>query len=300
MNYTMDNNLTKNVLIKSEENNAGKLYIVATPIGNLKDITLRAIETLEGVDWIACEDTRHSIHLLRHYAINKPLISVHDHNEQQRKVELLKKLQSGQNGALISDAGTPLISDPGYHVVSYLRQQGIEVVPLPGPSAIISALSAAGMPTNKFTFEGFLPAKTQKKINVLEGIVEEKRTMVFYESPHRLMETLKTMKDVFGDARYITVAKELTKQFERFVSGTVEEVVAIFTENDDWVRGEFVIVVQGAEELITVVEYEPLVHLLIEQNLPVKQISEIVAKYHGVKKKLVYQAVLDCKKVKVD
>lgn len=294
----MDKSLANNVLddlTKNNKNQFGILYIVATPIGNLKDITLRAIETLESVDWIACEDTRHSIHLLRHYAINKPLISVHDHNEQQRKIELLKKLKNGENGALISDAGTPLISDPGYHVVSFLRQEGVEVVPLPGPSAIITALSAAGMPTDKFTFEGFLPAKTQKKLNSLELVVTEKRTMVFYESPHRLMETLIAMEHVFGTARHITVAKELTKHFERFVSGSVSEVIAKFTENNDWVRGEFAIIVQGAEDIAEIAEYEPLMHLLIEQKLPVKQISTIVAKHYGVKKKVIYQAVLDYK-----
>ena len=281
---------------KNNEVDSGTLFIVATPIGNLKDITLRALETLKMVDWIGCEDTRHSVHLLRHYGIDKPLISVHDHNEQQRKTELLLKLQKGENGALISDAGTPLISDPGYHVVTFMRESGIKVVPLPGCSAIVAALSAAGMPTDKFSFEGFLPAKTQKKYNALALVVEEKRTMVFYESPHRIMETLSVMEEVFGKQRKITVAKELTKQFERFISGSIQEVIDMLIENSDWLRGEFVIIVQGGEKIVVVEDYEPLMHILIQQSLPVKQISEIVSAQYPVKKKIVYQAVLDTKK----
>ena len=281
---------------KNNEVDSGTLFIVAKPIGNLKDITLRALEILEMVDWIGSEDTRHSVHLLRHYGINKPLISVHDHNEQQRKTELLLKLQKGENGALISDAGTPLINDPGYHVVTFMRENGINVVPLPGCSAIVAALSAAGMPTDKFSFEGFLPAKTQKKHNALALVVEEKRTMVFYESPHRIMETLSVMAEVFGKQRKMTVAKELTKQFERFISGSIQEVIDILIENSDWVRGEFVIIVQGGEKIVVVEDYEPLMHILIQQSLPVKQISEIVSAQYGVKKKIVYQAVLDTKK----
>ncbi len=275
---------------------SGTLYIVATPIGNLKDITLRALEVLESVDWIGCEDTRHSRPLLQHYGINKPLISVHDHNEQAKAEQLLAKLLAGESGALISDAGTPLISDPGYILVKYLRQNNINVVPLPGASAIICALSAAGMPTDRFTFEGFLPARTQKKINVLAGLLDEARTMVFYESPHRFIATLNTMAEMFGSTRKITVAKELTKQFERFVSGSFTEVIQQFSENNDWLRGEFAIIVSGNKlEKKPQEEFEPLMLLLIEQNLPVKQIAEIVAKFYKIKKKIVYQKVLDIK-----
>ncbi len=280
---------------KSKNKSYGTLFVIATPIGNLKDITFRAIETLAMVDWIGCEDTRHSIHLLHHYGINKPLISVHDHNEQQRKIQLLKKLQQGKNGALISDAGTPLISDPGYHLVSYLRENGIEVVPIPGVSALITALSAAGMATDKFSFEGFLPAKKQKKTTNLESLKEEPRTMVFYESPHRFVETLQVMQSLFGEGRYVSVAKELTKQFERFVAGTFIEVIAEFTENPDWVRGEFVIIVQGAVVIAESADYQALMHVLIKQNLPVKQISAIIAEKYGVKKKEIYQLVLEIK-----
>lgn len=280
---------------KINNNIYGSLFVIATPIGNLKDISLRAIETLENVDWIGCEDTRHSVHLLRHYGINKPLISVHDHNEQQRKEQLLKKLQQGESGALISDAGTPLISDPGYHLVTFLRENGIQVVPLPGASAIITALSSAGMPTDRFTFEGFLPAKLQKKLNTLELLKEESRTMVFYESPHRFMETLQAMQTVFGEQRKLSIAKELTKQFERFVAGTFVQVIQEFNDNEDWQRGEFVIIVKGAVQERIKEDYQQLMEILIKQNLGVKQISEIIAEQYGVKKKAVYQQVLDFK-----
>ncbi len=280
---------------KNTDKKYGTLFVIATPIGNLKDITFRAVETLEMVDWIGCEDTRHSVHLLRHYGVNKPLISVHDHNEQQRKIQLLEKLQSGENGALISDAGTPLISDPGYHLVTFLRENEIDVVPIPGASALTTSLSAAGMPTDKFSFEGFLPAKTQKKLNALALLKTETRTMVFYESPHRFMETLKALEEVFGADRKLTVAKELTKQFERFVTGSISEVIITFTENTDWQRGEFALIVEGGVKLVEEKNYENLLAILIKQNLPVKQISEIIFAQYGVKKKVIYQQVLDLK-----
>lgn len=275
---------------------SGKLFIVATPIGNLKDITLRALEILEAVDWIACEDTRHSRRLLQHFGINKPLISLHDHNEQHKKLALLEKLQAGEEGALISDAGTPLISDPGYHLVSYLRENDVAVEPVPGPSALVTALSAAGMPTDRFTFEGFLPAKEQKRLNALQVLQDEVRTMVFYESPHRLMDSLGSMASVFGAQRPVTVAKELTKQFERFVSGSFEEVIEQFETNSDWVRGEFVVMVSGDVGIVAEQEdYDALVKVLLSQSLPVKQISEIVGEFYQVPKKAVYQRVLSLK-----
>jgi probable S-adenosylmethionine-dependent methyltransferase, YraL family len=275
---------------------SGKLFIVATPIGNLKDITLRALEILESVDWIACEDTRHSKKLLQHFGISKPLISLHDHNEQTKKTELLAKLQTGENGALVSDAGTPLISDPGYHLVSYLRENGLSVEPIPGPSAVITALSAAGMPTDRFTFEGFLPAKEQKRLTALEVLSAETRTMVFYESPHRLMESLRSMMVVFGEERQIAVAKEITKQFERFVFGSIPQVIEQFESNEDWQRGEFVIMVSGVEEKDSQQEdYDDLIKVLLTQSLHVKQISEIVGEFYNVPKKAVYQRVLTLK-----
>lgn len=277
--------------------NQGKLFIVATPIGNLKDITLRALEVLESVDWVAAEDTRHSKKLLQHYGLNKKLISLHEHNELERRNELLALLKAGEQGALISDAGTPLISDPGYHLVNLLRQEHIQVEPIPGASAMIAALSASGLPTDRFSFEGFLPAKKQKRLHVLEGLTQEVRTMVFYESPHRLLESLETFVAAFGNDREIVVAKEITKQFELFFSGTVEEALDFFETNADKVRGEFVFILKGAEaeEPSEVADADSMIQLLLQHGLPVKQISEIVSVHLGLKKKAVYQRVLEVK-----
>lgn len=277
--------------------NSGTLYIVATPIGNLKDITQRAVETLQQVDWIAAEDTRHTQRLLQSLAINRPLISLHDHNEQARMGQLLEKLQAGESGALVSDAGTPLINDPGFHVVKLLRQQGIQVVPIPGPSAVITALSAAGLPTDRFSYEGFLPAKPQKRLNALIELKNDRRTLVFYESPHRLMDTLPALEEVLGAERQMAVGRELTKTYEQFVSGSIAEVLHYFTENSDKVRGEFVLMVMGAveQEQTDVTEHDELIQAMLKQGLPVKQIAEIIAEVSGEKKKPIYNRVLQLK-----
>lgn len=285
-----------------EEN--GVLYIVATPIGNLKDITLRALDILAAVDWVAAEDTRHSKRLLQHYAIHKPMVSLHDHNELDRRHELLQKLKRGEKGALISDAGTPLISDPGYHLVNLLRQQGVRVEPIPGTSAFVSALCAAGLPTDRFAFEGFLPAKNNKRLQTLQNLKEESRTLVFYESPHRLIDSLTSFQDVFGADKEMVVAKELTKQFEQFKSGSIAEILQYFTEHPEKVRGEFVIMVKGiqTDDSQTTNEeqdqtIDTTIQVLLKQGLPVKQISEITAQLHKVKKKAAYQRTLVLKEV---
>lgn len=277
---------------------SGTLYVVATPIGNLQDITHRALEVLAAVDWVAAEDTRHTRPLLQNFAINQNLISLHEHNESERSEQLLQRLLAGENGALVSDAGTPLINDPGYVLVKRLRQAGVAVVPVPGASAVITALSAAGLPTDRFTYEGFLPAKSSKRIQQLTLLLEEPRTLVFYESPHRLLDSLADMEQVFGETRQIVVARELSKQFEQFVSGEFHEVVEYFSANRDKVRGEFVLMVQGFEQSAQASQqsdYDPLIKSLMKQELPVKQISEIVADYFSVKKKAVYQRVLELK-----
>ncbi|MDX1351963.1 MAG: 16S rRNA (cytidine(1402)-2'-O)-methyltransferase [Thiomicrorhabdus sp.] len=279
----------------------GTLYVVATPIGNLSDITRRAIETLEKVDWVAAEDTRHSKPLLHALGINQTLLSLHEHNEAQRTEQLLEKLQQGENGALISDAGTPLINDPGFYLVKRLRQEGVAVVPIPGASAVITALCAAGLPTDRFTYEGFLPAKSSKRIVLLEALQKESRTLVFYESPHRLMDCLHDMQQVFGGEREMVVARELTKKFEQFVSGSLDEVINYFTQNADKVRGEFVLMVKGAElqteadMAATAIEVDKLIQIMLKQALPVKQISEMIAQITGEKKKPIYQRVLELK-----
>ena len=281
----------------SSDLTSGTLYIVATPIGNLKDITYRAVETLEKVDWIAAEDTRHTSKLLQALGMHRPLISLHDHNEQARMVQLLEKLRQGETGALVSDAGTPLINDPGFHMVKLLRQEGINVVPIPGPSAVITALCAAGLPTDRFSYEGFLPAKAQKRINVLTELKDDTRTLVFYESPHRLMDTLPALLEVLGTNRQMSVGRELTKTYEQFVSGSIEAVLNYFTENPGKVRGEFVLMVMGAvlEEDVDINDYDDLMRSMLKQGLPVKQISEIIADYTGEKKKPIYNRVQQLK-----
>jgi len=274
----------------------GVLYIVATPIGNLGDISQRAVEVLGQVNWIAAEDTRHSAKLLQHLAINNRLISVHDHNEQAKAALLLRALEAGESGALISDAGTPLISDPGYHLVKCLREAGVEVRPIPGASAVVAALSVAGMATDRFCFEGFLPAKSLKRQQSLEALVHETRTLVFYESPHRLLDCLAAIELVFGQERQIFIAREITKQFEQFISMSVSQAKHYFSEHPDKVRGEFVLVVAGAPPLEqTEQDWDALIKALLAQSLPVKQIAEIVAQYFSAKKNAVYARVLALK-----
>ncbi|WP_127470225.1 16S rRNA (cytidine(1402)-2'-O)-methyltransferase [Thiomicrorhabdus aquaedulcis] len=277
----------------------GTLFIVATPIGNLNDISTRAIETLQKVHWIAAEDTRHSKSLLNALGVSTPMLSLHDHNEQFRAEQLLTRLLAGENGALISDAGTPLINDPGFHLVKLLRQQKIKVVPIPGASAVITALCAAGLPTNRFSYEGFLPAKSAKRLDVLSALQNDTRTLVFYESPHRVLDSLAAMREAFGAARQMVSAREMTKQFEQFVSGTVDEVLNYYNEHPDKVRGEFVLMVMGAvaQDAPEVTEQDGLINLMLQQALPVKQITDIVSQYSGLKKKAVYNRVLQLKEL---
>ena len=201
----------------------GKLYIVSTPIGNLEDITLRAIRILNEVDLIACEDTRVTKKLLSHYRIQKPLTTYHEHNEREKAVELLSLLEAGKNIAVVSDAGTPGISDPGYRLVSLASQKGIDVISIPGPSAAIAALSVSGLPTSSFIFFGFLPKSTKKRRELLESIKESTQTLVFYESPNRVIETLKNMFEILGD-RQVSVSRELTKMFEETLRGKISSI----------------------------------------------------------------------------
>jgi len=279
---------------------AGCLYVVATPIGNLADMTHRAVETLKKVDWIAAEDTRHTKQLLTALGMQQNLISLHEHNEQQRAEQLLQRLKQGEQGALVSDAGTPLINDPGYHLVKLLREHEIAVVPVPGVSAVITALSCAGLPTDRFTYEGFLPAKNSKRLQALQKLSAESRTMVFYESPHRLLDSLTSMNEVFGAEREVVIGRELTKKFEQFVSGSFAEVLGYFTENPERVRGEFVVMVAGKVESDeqsegATLDLDKMITVMLQQSLPVKQISEMIAQITGEKKKPIYQRVLELK-----
>jgi 16S rRNA (cytidine1402-2'-O)-methyltransferase len=225
---------------------SGVLYIVATPLGNLGDMSQRAIETLQRVDLIAAEDTRHSKKLLVHFGIDTPMIAFHEHNERDRSSEILTQLQAGRQIALISDAGTPLISDPGYHLIRQLHDAGIRVVPIPGPSAVITALCAAGLATDRFIFEGFLPSKAIARDKYLAELARETRTLVFYESPHRLLETLRAMLQAFGVGRRMTLARELTKTFETIRQDTIANIAGWVEANPEQQKGESVLIVEGA------------------------------------------------------
>ncbi|WP_028302227.1 16S rRNA (cytidine(1402)-2'-O)-methyltransferase [Oceanospirillum beijerinckii] len=271
------------------------LYVVATPIGNLADISERALKVLRSVDLVAAEDTRHTKQLLMHFVINKPLFSVHDHNEHQRVEKVLAELSAGKSIALVSDAGTPLISDPGFVVVQAVRKAGFPVVPVPGACAMVAALSAAGLPTDRFCFEGFLPAKSSGRKKQLKALERESRTLVFYESPHRVLDSLKDMAEVLGGAREITLARELTKTFETFLSGSLEEVITMVEQDANQRKGEFVLVLAGAkvesDDEEQAIAAEHVLNVLLEE-LPVKQAAALTAKITGLKKNALYQQAL--------
>lgn len=226
----------------------GMLFVVATPIGNLADITRRAVEVLAQVDLILAEDTRRAAILLRHLDIRVPMLSFHQHNERAQLSPLLRRLDGGAQMALISDAGTPLINDPGHRLVSLARESGITVTPVPGASAAIAALSASGQAAARFCFEGFLPAKSESRKRRLLALRDEPRTLVLYESSHRIAATLEALAEVFGGDRSITVAREITKKFETFYCGTVAEVLATITADEHHRKGEFVLIASGAPE----------------------------------------------------
>jgi 16S rRNA (cytidine1402-2'-O)-methyltransferase len=220
---------------------SGTLYVVATPIGNLEDITLRALQVLREVDWIACEDTRHTVKLLAHYQIEKPKISYHEHNELEKASRLLTELQNGRQIALVSDAGTPCISDPGYRIVRKALENGIRVVPIPGPCSFTAALSASGRPTDSFIFLGFLPARKNPRRASLESLQEEFRTVILFESPLRLLDTLADVQEILGP-RLITVVREITKIYEEIFFGTVAEALIHFSKKP--VKGEIVLILE--------------------------------------------------------
>lgn len=273
---------------------AGSLYIVPTPIGNLADITLRALEVLQFVDRIVAEDTRHSQVLLQHHGIQKPLSALHEHNEKQRIDQVLGWLRQGENIALISDAGTPLISDPGFPLVRACRAEGAAVVPLPGPCAAITALSAAGLPTDRFLFLGFLPAKAAAREAQLSALAGETGTMVLYESPRRLLSCLQSLQQVFGAEREVVVAREVTKQFETFLSGPLQDLIPLVEADRNQQRGEIVVMVHGykADPDAIPLDAERLMkHLLT--HLPLKRAAAVVAEHYGLRKNKLYQRGLE-------
>ncbi len=272
----------------------GILYIVPTPIGNLEDITLRALRVLKEVELIAAEDTRHTQHLLAHFGIKTALTSYHDHNERAKARTLVERLKSGASIALVSDAGTPAISDPGYRIVVDAIQAGIQVVPLPGASALTTALSASGLPTDGFLFEGFLPAKAQERKAKLQSLREEVATLVFYEAPHRLLDALAEMLKIFGD-REIAIGRELTKVHEEFRRGKLSEVVSALADRD--IKGEIVIMVHGTrgEAQVSDEELHGTIRQLAGKGMGVKEIAELLGERYGLAKKEVYKLALDLK-----
>ncbi|MCK3657529.1 rRNA (cytidine-2'-O-)-methyltransferase [Pasteurellaceae bacterium Pebbles2] len=275
--------------------NSGILYIVATPIGNLQDITQRALDIFAQVDLIAAEDTRHSGLLLSHYGIKKPFFALHDHNEQQKADLLVEKLQQGTTIALISDAGTPLISDPGFHLVRKCRQAGVKVVPLPGACAAITALCASGIASDRFCFEGFLPAKNKARQDKLKNLLKEDRTLIFYESTHRILDTLADVELVLGADRYVVLAREITKTWETISGDSVGNLRQWLAEDNNRTKGEMVLIIEGnttqAEEEFAPQAIKAL--QLISQELPLKKAAAIVAELYGYKKNALYQYGLD-------
>lgn len=268
----------------------GRLYIVSTPIGNLEDITYRAVRALKEADWIACEDTRTTKRLLDHYGIQTRMLSYHEHNELERTEELIERLQQGETGALVSDAGTPLLSDPGYRVVRAAVQAGIQVESLPGASALLAGLVVSGLPTDQFHFAGFLPAKQGQRVRLLESLRHEPATLIFYEAPHRILESLEDIAEVLGD-REIVVARELTKMHEEILRGTPSSI-RFNLAGRDAVRGEFVILLAKASEPAhDSTPPEEAVALLVNAGVDRMEAMKTVARERGLSKRDVYRLI---------
>ncbi|BEU04734.1 ribosomal RNA small subunit methyltransferase I [Agarivorans sp. OAG1] len=267
----------------------GTLYIVATPIGNLADITQRAIQVLKDVSMIAAEDTRNTGRLLSHYEIGTRCVAVHDHNEQQKIAWLEQQVLDGNDIALVSDAGTPLINDPGYHLVNAFRAKGYPVVPLPGACAAIAALSVAGLPTDRFLYEGFLPAKTKARQERLDELRQETRTVVYYESPHRILDSLADIVSCLGEDRQVVLARELTKTFETIKSLPVAELLAWVKADPNQQKGEMVLIVAGYPKDSEQLPVDALDTLkLLQTELPLKKAAALTAKIYGLKKNALY------------
>lgn len=268
---------------------AGTLFIVATPIGNLSDLSPRALDTLREVAAICAEDTRRSGQLLSHFGINKPLVALHEHNEDALAQRLVARLAAGESLALISDAGTPLVSDPGYRVVRAARAAGVQVSPIPGACAAIAALSVAGLPSDRFIFEGFLPAKASARREHLARLAGETGTLVFYESSHRIAESLADMRGAFGDERPAVIARELTKLFETVLDGSLAELQAKVEADDNQRKGEFVVVVQGAgDDAEAQLAEGRRVYAMLSQHLPPSTAARLAAEITGAPRKALY------------
>lgn len=272
----------------------GVLYVVATPIGNLGDMTHRAIDVLQHVNVILAEDTRHSSRLLNHYGIRAQVLALHDHNEKNSAPGIVARILAGESMALISDSGTPLISDPGYQLVNRARAQGVRLIPIPGASALTCALSVAGLPTDRFVFEGFLPAAQSARRKRLEALAGEPRTLVFYEAPHRIEACLEDLESAFGNSREAVVARELTKAFESFKSGTIEDLRSWLSASADNRKGEFVVLIAGAPARVSkeLSEEQSKVLQMLLEELPLNKAVKLAAKITRCKKNDVYRRAL--------
>ena len=266
----------------------GRLYVVSTPIGNLEDITYRAVRILKEADWIACEDTRTTRRLLDHYGIATRTISYHEHNETERTPELIERIEQGESGALVSDAGTPLLSDPGYRLVHAAAQADIRIEPLPGASALLAALVVSGLPTDQFHFGGFLPHKQGQRQRLLESLADEAATLIFYEAPHRILESLEDIAAVLGP-RDIVAARELTKMYEEILRGTASEIAAALSTRDS-IRGEFVILIgKSLAPPSESVPIEDMIQALIATGVERMEAMKTVARERGLSKREVYK-----------
>ena len=276
--------------------NPATLYIVATPIGNLGDISQRALDILTQVDVIACEDTRHTGKLLSAFSIKNKTMSLHDHNERQRQDQIATMLQEGKTIALVSDAGTPLISDPGFHLVRHCRSLGLAVSPIPGACAAISALSVAGLPTDRFSFEGFLPSRSGARKATLTALASEQRTMVFYDAPRRAIDTVQDIVETLGGERYIVIARELTKTFETIHSDTAENFLTWLEQDSNQLKGEMVLIIEGYKPVENEISAEVIstLKLLLVEMKP-KKACAIAAEIYGVKKNTLYELALGFK-----
>ncbi|WP_300524919.1 16S rRNA (cytidine(1402)-2'-O)-methyltransferase [Alcanivorax sp.] len=267
---------------------SGTLYIVSTPIGNLDDISRRAIAVLGEVDWVAAEDTRHSQRMLEQLGVRSRLISCHDHNESARSEELVARLQSGEQGALISDAGTPLVSDPGYRLVRACHQAGVRVVPIPGASALLAALAAAGQPSDRFLFEGFVPAKGAPRQQAIERLAKLSVTSIIYEAPHRVLSFLEALKPLVEKDREISLCRELTKQFETIRMGAVADIYDWVASDRNQQRGELVLVLSPATQAADWSEQDQALAKSLLAELPVSRVAKIMAAHTGLKRQAVY------------
>lgn len=268
------------------------LYVVSTPIGHLDDITQRALDTLRAVSWVAAEDTRHSQRLLNHYGIRQTLVSCHDHNEEQRSVSLVENIQRGEAGALISDAGTPLLSDPGYRLVRACQDAGVSVVPIPGASAMLAALAVAGQPTNRFVFEGFLPSKGAARQLAIARVASSSCSSIIYEAPQRVLSLLESLEELVLPDRQISLCRELTKRFETVRRGSVAEIKQWVASDDNQQRGEIVVVLSPFESSVEQLQQgdQRLARLLLKE-MPISRVAKVMAAHTGLKRQDIYASL---------